>query len=350
MKALYQEVMRRLDSGENVILATVFAASGSSPRSSGAKMAVFQDGSIIGTIGGGRLEGDAILAAQRSFELRQGGIQSFDLTSADIAGTDMVCGGKGKVLLNYIDAENRKNSAFFRAVVAIFASRDHAWLVTSLGDLRGVVDGRQWLVKQDGTIVGNTETNPDFSWLLTVGHSQLAIHAEMSGDQNVLVEPIRQSGTVFLFGAGHISRQIAVLCDMVGFQTVVLDDRSEFANSGRFPASDIILLRSFEDISDLSIDENSFIVIVTRGHLHDKTVLAQALRTNAAYIGMIGSRRKRDLIFTDLLNNGFTRQDIQCVFSPIGLAIGAETPEEIAVSVVGELIRVRAGLWRCGGK
>jgi len=132
---------------------------------------------------------------------------------------------------------------------------------------------------------------------------------------------------------------------MVDFKTVVLDDREEFARKERFPAVDgIIVLASFEQaFTNLDIDKDSYIVIVTRGHAHDKTVLAQALNTGAGYIGMIGSKSKRNAIYKALKEEGFTDKDIARVFSPIGLEILAETPEEIAVSITAELIKVRAG-------
>jgi xanthine dehydrogenase accessory factor len=126
---------------------------------------------------------------------------------------------------------------------------------------------------------------------------------------------------------------------------VVLDDRPEFASSERFPrAEQIKVIPSFpQAFEGLEIDRDGYVVIVTRGHLHDKTVLEQALKTDAGYIGMIGSRRKRDLIYRELLTKGFSQAELGRVHAPIGLAIGAETPEEIAVSIVAELIQVRAG-------
>jgi len=124
---------------------------------------------------------------------------------------------------------------------------------------------------------------------------------------------------------------------------VVIDDREEFADPRFFPEAKEISYIPFEGAMErLAIDKSSFVVIVTRGHMHDKTVLAQSLKTGAKYIGMIGSRRKRDIIYEKLLEEGFTKQDIDSVYSPIGLDIGAETPEEIAVSIVAELIKVRA--------
>lgn len=168
---------------------------------------------------------------------------------------------------------------------------------------------------------------------------------EVSG-KRLLVEPFYAPDAVYLFGAGHVARHTASLAANVGFRTVVLDDRAELANADRFPAADEVhVLPSFhEPMQRVAIDGRSYVVIVTRGHSHDKTVLSHALRTKACYIGMIGSRRKRDSIYRLLLEEGFQQRDIDRVHCPIGLSIGAETPEEIAVSIVGELIQVRAYL------
>lgn len=151
-------------------------------------------------------------------------------------------------------------------------------------------------------------------------------------------------GTIYLFGAGHISQQVCPLAGLVDFRTVVIDDRADFANRGRFPdADDVKVIPSFEDsFADLDIGDDSYVVIVTRGHLHDKTCLEQALKTDARYIGMIGSRHKRDRIYRDLKIQGFSEKDFQRVHSPIGTDIKAETPEEIGISIIGELIRARA--------
>jgi xanthine dehydrogenase accessory factor len=158
------------------------------------------------------------------------------------------------------------------------------------------------------------------------------------------VELLCHERVVFIFGAGHISRQLALLTRLVGFRTVVLDDRPEFANRERFASADeVVVLPSLDGaMADLPLDENSFIVLVTRGHAHDKNLLGEALATRAGYIGMIGSRRKRDAVYQDLEKEGFAPEAFQRVHSPIGLSIAAETPEEIAVSIAAELIAVRA--------
>jgi xanthine dehydrogenase accessory factor len=179
---------------------------------------------------------------------------------------------------------------------------------------------------------------------LIAGPAKITLHSEIFDDQRFLVEPLREGGTVYIFGAGHVSQKIAPLSESVGFRTVVMDDRADFANRERFPEPiEVRVIDSFKALPQLEIDENSYMVILTRGHLFDRHVLEQLLRSGAAYVGMIGSRTKRDLTYDEMVTVGFTREELSRVFCPIGTAIGAETPEELAVSIVGELIKVRAG-------
>ncbi|MCP4668449.1 MAG: XdhC/CoxF family protein, partial [Deltaproteobacteria bacterium] len=167
---------------------------------------------------------------------------------------------------------------------------------------------------------------------------------EGGGKVEVFVEAFISDPALFIFGGGHVSREIVPLANLVGFKVVVIDDREEFAKTEQFPQAREVHQYPFEGVMDrLAVDASSYLVIVTRGHIHDKMVLEQSLRTKAGYIGMIGSRRKRNMIYENLLEQGFTQKDLARVHSPIGLDIGAETPEEIAVSIVAELIQVRAG-------
>lgn len=155
---------------------------------------------------------------------------------------------------------------------------------------------------------------------------------------------VSRLGSAYIFGAGHVSQALAQLTQLTDFYTVVLDDRVEFANFDRFPFVDEIMTPTpiQSALLNLSIDEFCYIVIVTRGHLQDKVVLDAALRTSAGYIGMIGSKRKCGLIVEDLKRMGWGDSDFARVNAPIGINISAETPEEIAVSIVAEMIQRRA--------
>ena len=348
MKKVYKKLVQLLSAGENVVLATIFHSAGSAPRSAGAKMIICADGSIIGTVGGGRVEAETIELAKKVQIKRQSVIQPFDLTGSDAAGLGMICGGTGEILLDYLDAANDDNRLIYEAILTTMDKAQKAWLMTEVTAQTVAGQTRQQcLVKKDGTIIGNFQGEPAFLEKMSSGPAKISIHADAHEDRSFIVEPIRTTGVVYLFGAGHVSQQIAKLTDMVGFITVVIDDRPAFANRERFPQSEVMVVEHFECMPELAIDQDSYLVIVTRGHLHDQTVLEQALQTNAGYIGMIGSKKKRDNLFKSLQEKGVSSANLQRVYSPIGIDIYAETPEEIAVSIAAELIKARAEREKC---
>ena len=344
MKKLFQSICDSLDRGESVVVATVVGHEGHTPRSTGSKMVVRKDGSIVGSIGGGPLEGEAMASAVGLFDTGGTALHEFNLSHTDLAGMGMICGGRMTVFLERIES-SPPNLDLFRQFLKEVTQKEMPTLVTRWrgSPERGEVMDRG-LIRTDGILYGaravSERTLDQIKEKLSKARRPFQIEEE---DVRILVEPGYKSGTVFLFGAGHVSEATARLASVVDFRTVVLDDRPEFANSERFPLADEVLLVSGFDrcLEGLDIDRDSYLVIVTRGHLHDRVVLEQALGTEAGYIGMIGSRRKRDAIYKALLEQGMTESDLQRVSSPIGLAIAAETPEEIAVSIVGELIQCR---------
>lgn len=349
MIEIYQECCKLLQTGQPVVLATVFEAKGSAPRVAGARMLVRLDGSICGTIGGGRLEHDAVQLARTLFDKAESVIYTFDLTGSDVAGMDMICGGKGEVWLHYFTG-NAQEQSVCQAILSALASRQKAWLVTEINRLPDATGRQIALLDESDAVHGALQLSPALVREWAGQKASAAIFTEEYGGSRFLVEQIRPLRTVLIFGAGHVSQQVAPLCERVGFRVVVLDDRAEYANRIRFTANtEIRVIDSFADWAGLPIDAGCYIVILTRGHIHDKTVLGLALQTSAGYIGMIGSRRKRDKIYQALRDEGITQEQIARVHSPIGLDIGAETPEELAVSIVGELIQVRAAEQRVRG-
>jgi xanthine dehydrogenase accessory factor len=257
---------------------------------------------------------------------------------------DMICGGVGELFLDFVDARNPENLRLYRTISELQNTKEKAWLVTTLSSPgSGSRKRQQGLIKSDLSIVGELAVAKEELAKLIRSSSSTRIHSTSYEGQTLLVEPIRSPCTVYIFGAGHVAQKFAMLAEFVGFRTVVLDDRSDYANSSRFPSSEIILLSSFEaPLPDLSWNEDSYLVLVTRGHLHDKTVLQQVIRKPVAYLGMIGSIMKRTILYQDLEVQGYTEQDFARIHAPIGLEIKAESPEEIAVSMVAEIILVRA--------
>jgi len=165
------------------------------------------------------------------------------------------------------------------------------------------------------------------------------------GTMEVYVEPILPVPTLFIFGAGHVGQCISAAAKPLGFKIVVIDDRIKYANSERFPSADALYAEPWESVfGKLPVNDNSYLVIATRGHREDLTCLRFALRSTAKYIGLLGSRRKIGLFVEVLEKEGFEPAAFERVYSPVGLEIGSETPEEIAVSIAAELVAVKKNL------
>jgi len=163
--------------------------------------------------------------------------------------------------------------------------------------------------------------------------------------QRFLLEFLARPTTLIVLGGGHVSREIVPLAKRVHFRVVVVDDRPMFANKANFPDADEVVVAEFADVfAHLPVDSQTFVLIVTRGHLHDELLLEHALQSTAGYVGMIGSKAKIRSIYGRLRAGGMTEERLAFVHAPVGVAIGARLPEEIAISVVAELVAVRNGV------
>jgi xanthine dehydrogenase accessory factor len=347
MTDLSGHIHHLLGKGDPVVLATVIRHVGSTPRGAGAKMIVCEGGTIIGTIGGGAVEAEVIRSAPDIF--RSGGaiIRHFNFSSTDVASSmGMICGGKMDVLMERLDPAE-KAMAIFSALASTIRTGEKCLLGRTFHPEHSSPRHHHlFLLAGQDAVFGNAPF--DTAGLEELKETAFQCRAPVirtAGDLTVIADPFFFAECVYLFGAGHVAQQVARILNMVDFRTVVIDDRKEFANRDLFPTvDDICVPASFETVfSELLIDRNGIIVILTRGHAHDQTVLEQALKTEAGYIGMIGSRRKRNTIYDNLSKKGVHPDALARVHSPIGLEIGAQTPEEIAVSITAELIAYRAG-------
>jgi len=155
----------------------------------------------------------------------------------------------------------------------------------------------------------------------------------------VLIEPFISKPRLIVFGGGHIAKPLSEFASRVGFSVTVIDDRPSFANIGRFPEAEAVICENFEKSFDLiNLIESDYVVIVTRGHRHDGVVIREVLKHDLTYVGMIGSNRRVNGMMEELLKEGFSKEKLDLVNSPIGLDIGAITPDEIAISIVGQVI------------
>ena len=248
---LYEELLRLKKDGRTTALATIVQCAGSSPQKEGSKMLVRDDGSIVGTLGGGCLEAEVIQAACMAMKDEKPMTLPFELTEKH---GGLVCGGK----------------------VLVF------------------------------------------------------------------IEPIIPAPTLFILGAGHVGKALAKAARFCGFRVVVADDRPEHANLENIPDAHEIVVHDFSTMfSRIIVPDHAYIVIATRGHNHDLDAVKTALGTNARYIGLLGSKRKKGLLSRALKETGFADDQINSVNIPVGLPINSVTPEEIAVSIMAQIIQKR---------
>ena len=251
---VYEELVHLRRSGQKAALATIVEVEGSIPSFRSAKLLVREDGSMVGTIGGGCTEAEVWNAAREVIETEKPRMLSFNLSQDAAYDSGLICGGQ----------------------------------------------------------------------------------------LDVYVEPVMPIPSAYIFGAGHISKSLSKVATLAGFRTIVVDNRDTYANRERFPEAAEVYAEEYEEIfPKLSINESSYLIIVTRGHNDDMRVLRWAISTPARYVGMIGSKRKLIEVTKQLQKEGIPIEKLERVHSPMGLDIGAVTPEEIAVAVVAELVHWR---------
>jgi xanthine dehydrogenase accessory factor len=342
VKEILDDVLALLDAGEDFALVKLTGDRGSTPRAAGAEMLVLRDGSIAGTIGGGLLELTMMREAAGVLETRRSRVVDLRLAGKDLASDEeMVCGGAAEVLITYVPPRDPALAEVVAAVKAARAARRRAWLFTILpAEAGGPVE--VCLLHDDGAVTGARPCEPR---VLRTAVGKIAVHGSttLPDGRAVLVEQVEVPPTAVICGGGHVGRAVVPVALGAGFAVTVLDDREEFADPRRFPGARTVLGPFQGALERIGVDEGSYVVIVTRGHTHDMDVLVQALRTAARYVGLMASRSKHARMVAALREAGLGEDALRRVHSPIGLDIGAETPAELAVSIVAEMIRVRAG-------
>ncbi|MGC2418410.1 MAG: XdhC/CoxI family protein [Candidatus Acidiferrales bacterium] len=250
---LFEEIVRMRRAGERGALATIVHTNGSIPSYESSRMLVRDDGSILGTIGGGCVEAEVWAAAKEVIMAEQPRKMTFNLNQDAAYDAGLICGGT----------------------------------------------------------------------------------------LEIFVEPILPQPLLYIFGGGHISSAVARVASASGFSITIADDREAFSNTERFPMADKLYTTYEDAFAKIVPNASSYLLIVTRGHRDDMRVLAWAVRTDARYIGMIGSKRKVLSVYKALEKEGYSPEELDRVHAPVGLDIGALMPEEIAVSITAELIAVR---------
>jgi xanthine dehydrogenase accessory factor len=349
MKEVIQEAVKLLEGGQPCVLATVVRTKGSTPQKSGAMLLVRQDGTGVGTLGGGCVEGDIWFAAREI--LRNHGGPEFKnyFLNEDIAARDgLVCGG---TMYFYLEPlwEPDDFTEIGHQLLEAYQGGEPVALATVVNVPEGATTlGAKLLLSIDGATSG-TLGNPD----LDARAADIAQRvADVGGIESfitdegteVFIEGFTTPPTLIMVGGGHVGKATADLAHTLGYQVYIVDDREEFANAERYPYAEQTIVTSYDGWSEhLSINVNTFIVVATRGHRFDDMALESALKTRARYIGLLGSRRKTLMIYQRLLQQGTSLERLKEVHAPIGLDIGALAPEELAVSIMSEIIMARRG-------
>ena len=339
-----------LTEGQPCVLATVVRTKGSTPQKPGAMLLIRQDGTGVGTLGGGCVEGDIWFAAKEI--LRLGGGPEFKdyYLNEDVAARDgLVCGG---TMYFYLEPvwEGSEFLPVASEIVSAYEGGDPVSLATVVNAPEGAPSnlGDKLLLRTDGSATGTLGDPGLDSQAIQIAQRVADVgNAEswISDDGTELfVEGFTTPPTLVVVGGGHVGKATADLGHTLGYRVFVVDDRSEFANADRFPYAEQIVVAPYDQWhQQISLNINSYVVVATRGHRFDDMALESALATPARYIGLLGSRRKTLMIYQRLVQQGTGAERLKQVHSPIGLNIGALTPEELAVSILSEIIMVRRG-------
>ena len=350
MREVFHEAVDLLEKGDSIVVATVVRTKGSTPQKPGAKLLVREDGSGVGTLGGGCVEGDIWYAAKQL--MKRGGraqYREYQLNEELAAEDGLVCGGTMYFLIDpvykppeYLPYAKEIDDAYGGSEAVALAS------LIQPGPGTEAPIGAKLFIRENGSTDG-TLGHPDLDRDAVGRARQLMIHGRNeyvvtpSGAEYFL-EAYTTPPQLVICGGGHVSRAIAPLAKTLGFRLFITDDREEFANKQRFPEADMVVPLKPEDaLGQLPINPNTFIVVATRGHRYDNVALEAAARTPARYVGLMGSKRKTVLIYEDLIRSGMPIERIKEIRSPIGLDIRARTPEEIAVSIMAEVLMFRLG-------
>jgi xanthine dehydrogenase accessory factor len=328
---VYDVIGEYLERGQTGAIATIVDKLGAAPREEGAKMFVGEDGRFFGTVGGGCMEAEVWQEARKVMKTRECKFVHYRMNGKEVEDGGMICGGNVDIFLEPLFDRHKD---IYEAVGNLGKRGRRAITVTRFGKdsfSKSLVDayGGQWGDPIDvGELAGYEKFFTDKCPKVLEG--------------GVVVEPLRIASSLYIFGAGHISQYLAQAAKLVDFNVVVIDDRADFANKERFPGADRVIAIDFQKaFEDLDYTGDVYAVIVTRGHKHDAYVLEEALKRPSKYIGMIGSKRKVKMVYDYLKGKGIGEEALSAVHAPIGLKINSETPQEIAISIVAELIEVR---------
>ncbi len=352
-----RDILRAFDEaqsiGKQTALATVVHVEGSSYRRPGARMLIEDDGQLTGAISGGCLEGDALRKALLVMTEKRSRLVTYDTMDDDDAkfGVGLGCNGIIQVLIEPIDIANPNNPIQY--LKAVNEKRQKGVLITlfSLQDRKDPQYGTCLLVKEDGSLIDHTPVLKDV--LLADANDALinqttSFKNYISDNHNLtaFIEVIKPPVAVIIIGAGNDVMPVVDMADILGWEATVVDGRANYAKKERFvSACQVLVAKPEQALDQIDIDEQTVFLLMTHNYNYDMAMLRQLLQKNVAYIGMLGPKKKRERMLNELREEGlnFTDQQLSVLHSPVGLDIGAETSEEIALSILSEIRALFAG-------
>ena len=333
--------------GRQAALATVVHVEGSSYRRPGARMLIEDNGQLTGAISGGCLEGDALRKALLVMNERKSRLVTYDTMDDDDAkfGVGLGCNGIIQVLIEPVNAEDINNPIQY--LKAVNKKRQHSVLITlfSLWDKRETQYGTCLLLQEDGTVTGHLP----FLKQVLINEATTALHSQTTSFKNYIsenknftafIEIVKPPVSMIILGAGNDVRPLASMADILGWETTVIDGRANYAKRDRFPnACQVLVSKAEHVLEQINIDEQTVFLLMTHNYNYDLAMLRQLFQTNVQYVGMLGPKKKRDRMLKEIEAGGLqlTEKQVSMLHSPVGLDIGAEATEEIALSILAEI-------------
>ena len=351
MKAVHLEAAELAKARKRFVLATVVNTKGSTPQKPGAALLVREDGSTVGTLGGGCVEGDIWFAAKEALREGVGPLYKDYYLNEDIAARDgLVCGGSMYFFIEPV-VEGAAYSPVADEIASAYEGGVPVGVATVVNSTRLAL-GSRLIVREDGTVSGtlgdpalDAEAEEAAKAVTPLGKTH---HISTEQGDEIIVVGYTSPATLVLMGGGHVNLSVARVAQSLGFRVMVTDDRREFANKERFSMAELVSVGAYDEGLDaFPITPNTAIVVATRGHGYDDMALEKAARSPAAYVGLIGSKRKTMMIHESLLKHGVPLERVKDIHAPIGLDLGGRAPEEIAISIMAEILAFRHG--RDGG-
>jgi xanthine dehydrogenase accessory factor len=349
MRDLHEYAARLSASHEPFGVATVVRTQGSTPQVVGAKLVVTSDETRrpVGTLGGGCVEADAILAAREALATGGRSLRAYQLTEDLVWNTGLVCGGTMWILAERGEEAMTCDGVSMSEAVAAAArgGAPIAWVTKLRREARGFSFDARMFVAADGETSGSigepaADARAVSEALLQMRHGTPRV-LTIDDEHDLLVEPVTARPRLVIGGGGHVARAIAQQAGLLDFDVTILEDRAEFADPSRFDGAAVINQHVPTAIAQFDYGWQSYLVIATRGHKLDADCVLAAIKTTVPYIGLLGSRRKAVLVAQMLREEGIDESRIDVIHSPVGLDLGGRTPAEIALSVMAEITRER---------